>query len=303
MTLDAPALRINGLDYRVVVEGEGPDVLLVHGFPDDHEVWRHQIPALVAAGYRVIAPDMRGCGLTEAPRQVSAYRIEHLVGDLVAILDALGVERVRLVGHDWGAVISWFLCYRHPERVSQYVALSVGHISAYTRAPLVQKAMGWYILFFQLRGLAEWVIQARGWAFMRWFGDRHPEIERWKSKLARPGRLTAAINWYRANLTLVLPTAHPKPALPVTGVWSSRDRYLCEAQMRDTEYWVRGLWRYVRLDGASHWLQLDAPQFVNELLVEAFRHVEQAESAARTTWHAPSDERLRTGPASPARQV
>ena len=144
-------------------------------------------------------------------------------------------------------------------------------MSAYTRAPLVQKAMAWYILFFQLRGLAEWIIRARDWRFVRWFSGNHPEVERWKTKLSRPGRLTAAINWYRANLGLILPKAHPKPALPVTGVWSSGDRYLCEAQMRDTEQWVQGPWRFVRLDGPSHWLQLDAPQQVNQLLAAELR--------------------------------
>ncbi len=262
---------INGLDYHVIVAGQGPDVLLVHGFPDDHEVWRHQIPALVQAGYRVIAPDMRGCGLTEAPRDVSAYRIDRLAGDLVAILDALGIDRVRLVGHDWGALLSWWLCFRHPERVAKYIALSVGHLSAYTRAPLEQKAMAWYVLFFQLRGVAEWVMKARDWRFVRWFTRDHPEVERWKAKLSRPGRLTAAINWYRANLVLVLPKGYPKPALPVTGIWSSGDRYLCEAQMRDTEHWVEGPWRFVRLDGLSHWMQLDAPAVVNPLLCDALR--------------------------------
>jgi pimeloyl-ACP methyl ester carboxylesterase len=262
-------LQVNGLRFNVVVAGAGPDVLLVHGFPDDHAVWRHQIPALVAAGYRVIAPDLRGCGDTDAPCEVAAYRIDHLVADLVGILDALGIERVRLVGHDWGAVLSWFLCWRHPERVSRYVALSVGHVSAYTRAPLRQKLMGWYILFFQLRGLAEWIIRARDWRFVRWFTGDHPEAERWKARLSRPGRLTAAINWYRANLALIVPRAHPKPAMPVTGIWSSGDRYLCEAQMRQTERWVSGPWRYVRIDGPSHWLQLDAPEQLNGLLREA----------------------------------
>lgn len=269
MAFASRTLRVNGLDFHVVVEGQGPDVLLIHGFPDDHEVWRHQIPALAAAGYRVIAPDMRGCGLTDAPREVSAYRIDRLVADVVGILDALGVDRVRLVAHDMGALVAWFLCYRHPERVSAYVALSVGHVSAYTRAPLVQKLMAWYMLFFQFRGLAERVIRARNWAFFHWFSRRHPEAERWTAKLARPGRLTAAVNWYRANIGLLAPKAHPKPALPITGIWSSGDAYLCEAQMRDTANWVRGPWRYVRVDGASHWLQLDAPGVVNPLLLEA----------------------------------
>src|SRR5450631_2812153 len=104
MNFNRRTVNVNGQQLNVIVEGQGPDVLLVHGFPDDLTVWRHQIPVLVAAGYRVIALDTRGCGESEVPPSTADYRIEKLVPDIVGVLDALGIRTVRLVGHDWGAV-------------------------------------------------------------------------------------------------------------------------------------------------------------------------------------------------------
>jgi pimeloyl-ACP methyl ester carboxylesterase len=138
----------NGLALSVQIEGSGPPVLLIHGFPDDHQVWRHQIPALVSAGYTVIAPDLRGCGRSDMPLPVADYRIARLVADLVAVLDALHIGQAKVVGHDWGAVLGWQLAIRHPQRVERYVALSVGHPNAYAAAGVEQKLKGWYALMF-----------------------------------------------------------------------------------------------------------------------------------------------------------
>src|SRR5262245_38223003 len=135
------AIAVNGVTLNVAFAGEantGPAVLLVHGFPDDHTVWRKQLPALVEAGYRVIAPDMRGCGESELLRERSAYHRDLLVADLCALLDVLGIERVKLVGHDWGAVICWCFAMQHPERIERYLAFSVGHPFAYAHGGLAQ---------------------------------------------------------------------------------------------------------------------------------------------------------------------
>ncbi len=264
-------VAVNGLNFHVVVEGDGPDVLLVHGFPDTHRVWRKQIPALVAAGYRVIAPDNRGCGASDMPGALREYRAERYVSDLVGLLDALQVRKVRLVGHDLGSVVSWLLCMQHPERVDRYMTLSVGHISAYARAPLEQKLRAYYVLLFQARGLIEWALRAHDWWLTRLISGHHAECPLWIESLSPPGRLTAAINFYRANLRLLLPRSLPRPDMPVLGVWSSGDRFLVEAQMRDTANWVAGPWTYVRIDGASHWLQLDAPDRVNKLMLDFFQ--------------------------------
>ena len=230
VSYDARRIRVNGRELNVLIAGEGPDVLLVHGFPDDHTVWRRQIGPLVAAGYRVIAPDTRGCGDSEMPPRVRDYRLDVLVADLVALLDALGIGKVRLIGHDWGAVQGWQLAIRHPERVERYIALSVGHPGAYARAGLAQKLRAYYVLLAQLRGLIELVIRSFGWRLFVMFSGYPEEMPRWRQRLSRPGRLTAGLNYYRANLHLLFEGAGPRVRVPVVGIYSSGDRFLVERQ-------------------------------------------------------------------------
>lgn len=253
--------RVNGIDMYVAIAGAGPDVLLLHGFPDTHAVWRKLVPILVAAGYRVIAPDNRGTGASDVPGRVADYRLEHLVADLAALLDVLGIARVRLVAHDWGAVIGWRLAALHPERVVSYVALSVGHPTAYRRDPW-QRVRGYYVLLVQLRGLAERFLAAGGWRGLSWFAGYADELPEWRASLGRPGRLTAALNYYRANLGVLWHDDTPSVRVPVLGIWSSGDRFLTERQMIESRRFVDAPWRYARIDGANHWLQLTAPERV-----------------------------------------
>lgn len=139
LQLQSKTYHVNGIAMNVVIVGEGPDILLVHGFPDSLEVWRHQIPVLVEAGFRVIAPDQRGFGHSEAPSETKAYAIENYVADLAALLETLKIQKVMLVGHDWAAAVCWQFCMKHPARVDRYVAISVGHPTAYAKGPLKQK--------------------------------------------------------------------------------------------------------------------------------------------------------------------
>ncbi len=259
---------VNGIRTHVVIVGDGPDVLLLHGFPDTHDVWRNQIPALVAAGFRVIAPDLRGFGLTDIPSGgVRAYRIETLVADVVALLDVLGIQKVRLVGHDWGAAIGWMVAIRHPARIDRYVAISVGHITSYARGGLRQKLMGWYILLFQLRGFAEWIFSRNGFALLGRFAKLPQELANWRANLERSGRLTAAMSYYRANLDLIVPRDRGEVRVPVMGIWSSRDIALVERQMTNSAHFCVAGWRYERIDGVGHWLPLEAPERLNPLLL------------------------------------
>lgn len=268
MNLNRRTLVVNGVRLNVIVEGEGPDVLLVHGFPDDHSVWRHQIPALVAAGYRVIAPDTRGCGDSEIPPSTDDYKVDFLVADLVGILDALGIDKVRLVGHDWGAVQAWQLAIRHPQRVERFIALSVGHPESYATGGFLQKLKAYYIALIQLRGVIELVVRLLNWLPLRLlvgYGAEFPHIRR---RLSRPGRLTAGFRYYRANLRMLFPPRYPRMRVPVIGIWSDRDRFLTERQMRESQRFCDAGWRFVRLEGANHWLQLDTPERANSLLLE-----------------------------------
>ena len=261
-------LPVNGIEMNVLLAGEGEPVLLVHGFPDDHSVWREQVPALVAAGYRVIAPDTRGCGDSGIPGRVADYRVGMLVDDLRVLLDALGIARVRLVAHDWGAVIGWRFVLAHPERVDRYVALSVGHPTAYARGGLVQKLKGYYVLLMQLRGVIEWLATRGDWFLFRQLTRYAAEFPRWRDRLSRPGRLTAGMNYYRANLGALIAGELPSARVPVFGVWSSGDLFLVEGQMIASDRDVGGPRRYAGAEAASRWLHLVGPRRFNPLLLE-----------------------------------
>jgi pimeloyl-ACP methyl ester carboxylesterase len=274
-------LRLNGLDYNVAEAGEGPPVLLLHGFPDSWRLWRHQIPALAEAGHRVIAPDLRGFGETARPAEVEAYKLRALVGDAVGLLDELGVERAAVVGHDWGAMVAWRVAMFAPDRVERLVAVSVGHPLASVAAGLPQRRLSWYVLWFLFPGVAEQVLPEDDWGFFRqwaWGGSQageDPDLDRQVADLSRPGALVAGLNWYRANTD---PAAYvagdptrfslPPVACPTMGVWSSDDMALTEEQMTGSARFVTGPWRYERLDGVDHWVPVHAPERLNGLLVD-----------------------------------
>lgn len=269
ITLSPQQVAVERAKLTVWTAGRGPAVLLVHGFPDDHSVWRHQVPALVQAGYRVVVPDMRGCGESSMPPRVSDYRLAFQIEDLQTVITALGLDEVHLVGHDLGAVIGWHVAMEHPELVRSYTALSVGHPRAYATDGVKQKLMGWYAAVFQLRGVGEALMSGRDWALGRRLLGNHPEVEHWARRFKVPGRLTAAINFYRANIgPLMLRRDYPPVTVPVMGIWSDGDRYLTETQMTRSAGMVQGSWRYQRVAGASHWLQLDRPNEVNALLLD-----------------------------------
>lgn len=262
---------------NVGIAGSGPAVLLVHGFPDDSSVWRHQIPALVAAGYQVIVPDMRGCGESGIPDGKQHFHIDHLTSDLKAVLDALGLKRVMMVGHDWGAVIGWFFAMDYPQYVSSYVALSVGHPLAYATGGLMQKLKGWYAVFFLLPGLAERLLRAGNWWLFRRLTGHAGETPRWISAYQRAGRLTAGLNYYRANLLqLLLRRRYAPVSCDVLGIWSSGDRFLTEKQMQRSGSLVAGEWRYLRIASVGHWMQVDAPERINQELLTYFKEKHHA---------------------------
>jgi pimeloyl-ACP methyl ester carboxylesterase len=261
----------DGVELALLDEGEGPAVLLLHGFPDSSYVWRKQVPALVEAGFRVLAPDLRGFGDSDRPEAVEDYRITRSLGDVRILLGGLGIERAHVVGHDYGAGLAWVVAGLAPELVDRLAVLSVGHPSTYRSPSVEQRERFWYQLFFLHEGVAEELLARDDWALMREFSRGDGDQERWHAELSRPGALTAALNWYRANAQPareLSPRPFPKVAARTLGIWSSGDHYLLEEAMLASAAHVTGEWRYERIDGASHWLQLDAPGRVNELLLE-----------------------------------
>lgn len=251
--------------------GKGRPVLLLHGFPDSSALWRHQVPALVDAGFRAIVPDLRGFGRSPRLERVEDYTVPVAVADVLGLLDDLGVENADVVGHDWGSALGWVLASVAPERVRRFVAVSVGHPGVRRHLGVEQREKSWYMLFFQFPE-AEQLLAADDWKLFRELLRDDGDIDRYLEDLSRPGALTAALNWYRANLAprlqLAPPPALPPVAAPVLGIWSAGDNYLVEDHVRLSERFVSGPWRYERMEGASHWIPLDAPDRLNELLLE-----------------------------------
>jgi pimeloyl-ACP methyl ester carboxylesterase len=266
-------MRIALDDVTLEVEdtGAGTPVLLLHGWPDAANVWRHQVPALAADHYRVLAPDLRGFGGSSRPAEVEAYVAPRMVGDVIGLLDHLSIERAHLVGHDWGAAISWMTAALVPDRVASVTALSVGHPAAFRAAGWGQREKSWYMLLFQFPEVAERWLSADGFRNLRQW-SRHPDIDPVVERLAEPGALAASLNLYRAILppaSLVEPPLELPPVqAPAMGIWSSGDLALTEVAMTGSAAHVAGPWRYERLDGVGHWLQLEAPEVVNALLLD-----------------------------------
>jgi pimeloyl-ACP methyl ester carboxylesterase len=247
-------------------------VLLLHGFPDSARVWRYQVPALLAAGMRVIAPDLRGFGESDKPEAVEEYAIGRSVADMVAVLDGFGIERTYLVCHDFGASVAWVFAATVPARVERLAVRSVENPNALRTRSIEQREKSWYQLFFQFKGVAEELLIRDDWKLFHEIAGGGGDLARNLQDLARPGALTAALNWYRANLAPHLALERrpllPPVAAPTLGLWSSGDRYLTDDSMVRSADHVTGPRRYARIEGASHWMQLDAPQRVNDLLLE-----------------------------------
>lgn len=266
-------LELEGVEIEVEVEGdpEARPVLLLHGWPDTHSLWDRQVPALVDAGFRTIAPDLRGFGGSTHPTEVDEANLLHHISDLANLLDHFGVEMTHVVGHDWGSAISWALAAFLPDRVDRLVALSVGHPAAFAGAGLAQREKSWYMLLFQFEEIAEEWLSADDFANLVAWGDP-PHIDELRQRLAQPGALEASLAIYRANVhprsLLSEGSSVPAVAAPTMGIWSSGDMALTEEQMRSSSQFVTGPWRYERIEGAGHWVPLDAPERLNDLLVD-----------------------------------
>ncbi len=261
----------NGVGIEFDVTGSGRPVVLLHGFPDSGRLWRNQVPALAEAGFQVIVPDLRGAGRSDKPAEVEAYRMPLLATDVVGILDTLGAERAHIVGHDWGAALAWVAAAFAPDRVDHLAVLSVGHPTSFHNAGFRQREKSWYMLLFQFPGIAEEWLSTNDWAETRQW-TRHPDADAVVTELEACGSLTPGLNWYRANVPprswVEPPLQLPPIQAPTMGVWSSGDFALTEEQMTNSARYVAGPWRYERLEGPGHWVQLEAPGEINRLLLD-----------------------------------
>jgi pimeloyl-ACP methyl ester carboxylesterase len=263
-------------DVRDAGPADGDAVVLLHGFPQDARAWDRVAPVLHGAGLRTLAPDQRGYSPMARPRARSAYRVRALVDDVLALLDAAGLQRAHVAGHDWGAVVGWALAAWHPERVGTLTALSVPHPGAMTKAWVTsdQVVRSTYIALFQLPVLPERLLLAGGGAPLRRVlrqGGLPAELaDHYVARMREPGALPAALGWYRA-----LPWSGREPVgrvgIPAQLIWGARDPFLGRAGVEHTERFCRGDYRLVVLEDHGHWLPELAAERVAELVVAQVR--------------------------------
>ena len=280
-------VRANGLRFRAMVDGPagGEMFLLLHGFPEGAESWSKQVDALAKAGCLAVAPDLRGYGLTDAPAGAEQYAIGHLVADVAGIIKAFGRSEAHVAGHDWGAIVAWFFAGRHPEMTKTLTALSVAHPAALAEASRVdedQRERSQYVRLFLIEGKAEHVLMDeddRRLRAMFSLGPNpdavpHTVVDHFVRSLSRPGRLTAALNYYRANLgagggAWAALTQELNITPPTTLIWGDQDPALGRRAVEATAEHVEGPYRLEVLEGAGHWLQFERPDEVSRSLTRA----------------------------------
>ncbi len=276
-------IRTNGITLHCKVAGNGPLVILLHGFPEFWFSWRRQIPVL-SQHYKVVAPDLRGYNLSDKPKGIKNYTLEVLVNDIKGLITALGEKKAIIVGHDWGGAIAWALAGFFPEMVSQLIILNMPHPLELNKhlkkGSLQQWKKSWYMALFQLPMLPEWRIYSKpeaffyralkGWACRKEaFSDNDiaQYIEAFKDKAS----LTAAINYYRAvrygNKRSDGRTWQKSP-MPVLFIFGEKDRALGKELTYNTQNYCSGKLSIKYLKNASHWVQHDEPELVNRYILD-----------------------------------
>ena len=273
-------VETNGIRLHVVQAGlaDGQLVILLHGFPEFWYGWRHQIDSLAQAGFWVWAPDQRGYNLSDKPTGIDAYRIDTLAADVVGLINAAGRQKAVVVGHDWGAAVAWWLAATHPERVERLVVLNVPHpavMSRYVRQDLGQLRRSWYIGFFQLPGLPEFLCRLGNWAALTRTLRRssrpgtftETDYEPYRTAWSQPGAFGAMVNWYRAALQKPPERKLSKRiSVPTLLIWGVRDQFL-KRDMAQPSIDRCDKGRVVFFENATHWVQHEEVEAVNRLIL------------------------------------
>ena len=281
MELEYGYIETNGIRLHVVQAGpkSGVPVVLLHGFPEFWYGWKNQIPALIAAGCRVIIPDQRGYNLSDKPKGVKNYDTHILVDDIIGLIDALGYEKINLVGHDWGAIVAWTLAILYPERLHKLCIMNAPHPAVMKRfltRDFEQIRRSWYVFFFQLPWIPEAGMRQNNWRgaerALRGSGKIHTftneDIEKYKEAWSQPDAMTSMINWYRA-LIRHRPSLsrNPRVKVPTLMMWGMKDFALSHRMARPSmDYVDEG--NLILFPEATHWVQHDAAEEVNHYLVD-----------------------------------
>lgn len=274
-------VEANGITFELAEAGQGDRLALcLHGFPELNYSWRFQMPLLAAKGWRVWAPNLRGYGASSKPEGVRAYGLDHLTDDVAALIDVSGAKEVMLIAHDWGAIIAWAFAIRKLRPLVRLVIMNVPHPKVGLRElkHWRQLRRSWYIFFFQLPRLPEWMMGAKGargikGAFYNMAVDksRFPSdvLKTYADAALRPGAITAMINYYRALVRHrdSVDYGDYRVTVPTLMIWGEEDSALNIHCTEGTQEWVPDLTLH-RLPGVSHWVQQEAPEAVNRILAD-----------------------------------
>jgi epoxide hydrolase 4 len=273
-------VKADGVELHVAAAGDGPPVVLLHGFPENWRSWRRQFDPLVRAGFSVWAPDLRGYNFSDRPAAREAYHLRHLVADVAAIVRATGYPRAHIGGHDWGGVVAWIFADRHPDLVHKLVIFNAPHPKIYFEKVWrpTQMLRSWYVVFFLLPWLPERTMSVRNFAVVRDMFKRGParrgafsdhDIEQYVQALSLPGALTAGLNYYRANVRsdALAMGRSARIAADTLVIWGERDPALTIGLLDGLET-VAPRVQVRRIPDAGHWVQNEASQEVNHMLME-----------------------------------
>jgi pimeloyl-ACP methyl ester carboxylesterase len=265
-------IEVRGLTfpYRISGPPEGREVLLLHGFPEYSLEWAAQVEALARSGFLTVAPDQRGYGPGNQPSEVSAYRMDELVADVIALLDALGWARVDLIGHDWGGAVAWHVACRHPERLRSLTAVSTPHPLAIQRARGSggsQRQMSSYMEVFRQPGVAEDALLADDAAALRALYGGLPETDHYVERFQDRRTLTSALNWYRAMSGDDNSKAHVVQ-VPTLYVWGEADMAFSREAAEAVGDFVDAPYTFAPLEGAGHWVPETHAAQLNRLILD-----------------------------------
>jgi pimeloyl-ACP methyl ester carboxylesterase len=273
--------EVGDMRLHYVEAGNGPLVILLHGFPEFWYGWRRQIAPLAAAGYHVVAPDLRGYNLSSRPKGIAPYGADKVAEDINGLIHELGYESAILVGHDWGGTVAWTTAMNHPEVVERLAILDAAHPRKLQKGLFKPRQLrrSWYFFFFALPWLPERIVRARNFRFFRNFlRDARPayteqETDRYVEAWSQTGALSGMINYYRNSV--FTPPWRAKAAIklvsaPTLVIWGQRDRYLGRTLAEPEHHDVPNLVGVERLPNASHWVHHDEAERVNQLLVKFF---------------------------------
>ena len=280
--MDYEFIETNGIRLHVAQDGpsDGPLVILLHGFPEFSYGWRRQIPYLASAGYRVWAPDQRGYNLSDKPDRLAAYSLDELAADVVGLIDAAGKKQVFLVGHDWGAAVAWWVAAKYPDRLAKLVVMNVPHGSVmkeYLMSSFTQMRKSWYMFFFQIPWLPEMLAKRQNWKMIvesltkssRSGTFTDGDLDQYREAWSQPNAYRSMLNWYRALLQKPpKPPASSRITVPTLLIWGAQDKFL-RREMAQASIDLCDDGRLIFIEEASHWVQHEEAEQVNEL-VETF---------------------------------